>query len=131
MDLDARALKASGLAATSRRLLVMRCLSHGPPRSAKEIYESLRAGGSSVGLTTVYRTLTRLSQAGLVHAFDRSGETVYKRCGREHHFHVICRDCGHVAEVDGPVLAMPDLGRFHIEAVYGLCWSCAVGDHGR
>lgn len=73
-------------------------------RSAQELHTLLRARGDHVGLTTVYRTLTALAEAGEVDSILREdGEAVYRRCEEaEHHHHLVCRSCGRTVEVDGP-----------------------------
>lgn len=72
--------------------------------SAQALHEALRSRGESVGLTTVYRHLQALADAGEVDALRTvDGETVYRRCaGDEHHHHVVCRSCGATVEVSGP-----------------------------
>jgi Fur family ferric uptake transcriptional regulator len=59
-----------------------------------------------VGLTTVYRHLQRLVDAGEVDTVrTASGETAYRRCGGSgHHHHLVCRQCGRTVEVDGPAV---------------------------
>ncbi|MEO6822919.1 MAG: Fur family transcriptional regulator [Candidatus Nanopelagicales bacterium] len=73
-------------------------------RSAQELHTLLRQRGDHVGLTTVYRTLTALAEAGEVDSILREdGEAVYRRCEEaSHHHHLVCRACGRTVEVDGP-----------------------------
>ena len=68
-------------------------------RSAQELHDMLKHRGDSVGLTTVYRTLQSLADAGEVDALRTSeGETVYRRCSSgDHHHHLVCRVCGTVS----------------------------------
>jgi Fur family ferric uptake transcriptional regulator len=74
-------------------------------RSAQEIHESLRHRGEGIGLTTVYRTLQSLAEAGEIDVLrTTSGEAVYRRCSAHHHHHLVCRDCGHTVEVEGPTV---------------------------
>ena len=62
-------------------------------RSAQEIHEELRRAGEGIGLTTVYRTLQALADAGEVDVLRTdSGESVYRRCATDdHHHHLVCR----------------------------------------
>ena len=71
-------------------------------RSAQELHEQLRGRGDRVGLTTVYRTLQALSDAGEIDVVRREdGEAVYRRCSTGgHHHHLVCRDCGFSVEID-------------------------------
>ena len=75
-------------------------------RSAQQIHAELVARGEAVGLTTVYRTLQALVDAGEIDSLrDDAGETVYRRCaGGTHHHHLVCRECGATVEIDGPAV---------------------------
>src|SRR5262249_51034170 len=56
--------------------------------SAQQIHAELRERGEAVGLTTVYRHLQALSEAGRVDAIrDSSGEILYRRCRTDTHHH--------------------------------------------
>ena len=69
-------------------------------RSAQELHDLLRHQGRSVGLTTVYRTLQGLADAGEVDVLRTpDGEAVYRRCSSGHHHHLVCRRCGRTVEV--------------------------------
>jgi Fur family ferric uptake transcriptional regulator len=74
-------------------------------RSAQELHELLRRRGDAVGLTTVYRTLQALAEAGEVDVLRTDdGEAVYRRCSTGHHHHLVCRGCGRTVEVAGPTV---------------------------
>ena len=74
-------------------------------RSAQEIHDQLRAGGDSVGLSTVYRTLQAMADTGDVDVLrSEGGEAVYRRCSTSHHHHLVCRSCGATVEVEGPTV---------------------------
>jgi Fur family ferric uptake transcriptional regulator len=74
-------------------------------RSAQELHDLLKQRGQPVGLTTVYRTLQSLAEAGEVDVLRTAdGEAVYRRCSRGHHHHLVCRHCGRTVEVDGPAV---------------------------
>ena len=106
-------------------------------RSAQELHDLLRAEGQSVGLTTVYRNLSALVDAGQVDALrSDDGELVYRRCATEgHHHHLVCRRCGRSEEVEGPEVEAW-AGRVaaghgftevtHTVEVFGTCGSCSA-----
>jgi Fur family ferric uptake transcriptional regulator len=77
-------------------------------RTAQELYDALRHRGESVGLTTVYRQLRVLADAGEIDVVHRpDGEAQYRLCAvadtvDEHHHHLVCRECGRSVEVEGP-----------------------------
>lgn len=95
--------RAAGLRSTRQRRAVLETL--GRCRefiSAQELHTRLAGTGSTVGLTTVYRTLRELDRAGLVDVVrDEGGERLYlRRPTGEHRHHLICRDCGRSRPVD-------------------------------
>ena len=74
-------------------------------RSAQQLHHLLQQRGEAVGLTTVYRALQSLQDAGEVDVVLRAdGEALYRRCGAEHHHHLVCRRCGRTVEVAGPAV---------------------------
>jgi Fur family ferric uptake transcriptional regulator len=74
-------------------------------RSAQEVHEALRAGGDNVGLSTVYRALQAMADAGELDVLrSEGGEAVYRRCSDSHHHHLVCRNCGATVEVEGPTV---------------------------
>nr|WP_218862987.1 Fur family transcriptional regulator [Actinopolyspora biskrensis] len=90
--------------ATKQRAAVSRLLNEIDDfRSAQELYEQLRHRGEGIGLTTVYRTLQSLAEAGEVDVLrSDSGESVYRKCSDHHHHHLVCRHCGRTVEVADP-----------------------------
>lgn len=93
-----------GLRSTRQGGQVLEALAVSPTfKSAQEIHTQLRVSGRPVGLTTVYRHLQLLGDAGLVDVLRLgNGETLYRRCADGHHHHLVCRRCGATVEVDGP-----------------------------
>ncbi len=103
-------------------------------RTAQQIHDELRKRGDSIGLTTVYRTLQSLSEAGELDALrNADGETAYRRCSDGHHHHLVCRSCGRTVEVSGPAVerwanAVAAEHGFrevsHDLEIFGTCGSC-------
>jgi Fur family ferric uptake transcriptional regulator len=103
-------------------------------RTAQEIHDDLRRHGERVGLTTVYRTLQAMAEAGELDALRTAeGETAYRRCSTGHHHHLVCRSCGRTVEVSGPAVetwanAMAEQHNFrdvsHDLEIFGTCSSC-------
>lgn len=105
-------------------------------RSAQELHEALRGAGAQVGLTTVYRHLQALAEAGAVDVLrSDDGEARYRACPTtEHHHHLVCRHCGRSVEVEGPAVeawadAVAGEHGFtdvtHTVEVFGTCAGCA------
>lgn len=68
--------------------------------SAQEIYSLLKNAGSTVGLSTVYRTVTTLTSSKEVDVMLREdGEALYRLCSTAHHHHLVCRICGTTKEI--------------------------------
>jgi len=67
--------------------------------SAEDVYRRLLESNEDIGLATVYRVLTQFESAGLVkrHHFE-GGTAVFELDQGEHHDHIVCEDCGRVAE---------------------------------
>ncbi|HEY0637516.1 MAG TPA: Fur family transcriptional regulator [Pseudonocardiaceae bacterium] len=95
-----------GQRATRQRAAVARLLDRtGAFRSAQDLHEELRRRGETIGLTTVYRTLQALAEAGEIDVLRTdSGESRYRRCSAHHHHHLVCRRCGRTVEVEGPTV---------------------------
>ena len=103
-------------------------------RSAQEIHALLAERGEPVGLSTVYRTLQTLADAGEIDALrTETGESIYRRCSATHHHHLVCRSCGATVEVEGPTVekwtrsiaaahGYRDVS--HTLEIFGTCGSC-------
>lgn len=126
----------SGLRTTRQRTAVAAALDEVEGfRSAQDIYALLREKGETVGLTTVYRTLQALAEAGEVDVLRTGdGEAAYRRCGTSHHHHLVCRVCGRTVEVEGPTVerwasqVAHDHGFTevsHTVEVFGRCPACS------
>jgi Fur family transcriptional regulator, ferric uptake regulator len=106
-------------------------------RSAQEIHEELRRRGDGIGLTTVYRTLQALADAGEIDVLRTgTGEASYRRCSEHHHHHLVCRSCGKTVEVEGPAVehwaervalqhGFAEVS--HTVEILGVCAACRAG----
>lgn len=106
MTTDASKPAQVGVRATRQRAAVLAALAEVDDfRSTQDLHEYLRGRGDAVGLTTVYRTLQALADAGEVDVIVREdGESVYRQCSGTHHHHLVCRTCGRTVEVEGPAV---------------------------
>ena len=98
-----RSLREHGIRYTrGRRAVVSALAGLDGPRSAAELHDQL---GPSVPLSSLYRSLTVLEEAGVVvQHFGVKGLTRYELAEwlTGHHHHLICIDCGSVEDVDVP-----------------------------
>jgi Fur family ferric uptake transcriptional regulator len=103
-------------------------------RTPRQIHDDLRSRGARIGLTTVYRTLQVLLDAGEIDAMRLpTGEQLYRRCGIAHHHHLSCRSCSATVEVMSATVerwatAVGSEHGFtevsHTVEVFGLCSRC-------
>lgn len=103
--------------------------------SAQDLHALLRSRGERVGLTTVYRALQSMADAGEVDVMrPQGGESLYRRCSSGHHHHLVCRVCGRTVEVEGPTVenwadrvagAHGFVDVSHTLEIFGTCPDCA------
>ena len=105
-------------------------------QSAQDLHGALRAGGSTIGLATVYRALQDLASVGdLDTVRNESGETLYRQCAQPaHHHHLVCRTCGRTQEVSAPSVEgwaqslADEYGYVDVDhqlEIFGVCGPCA------
>ena len=128
---------------TKGRALLEACLADmaGTPRTAQEIYLSLKENTDAPGKSSVYRMLTELCEAGVVkrHRLPPPAQGyAYQYVGSAHHceahFHLHCLHCGNVWHLEcecGSEIAAclqkthgfrTDRGR---SVFYGVCAACS------
>ncbi|WP_295639608.1 ferric iron uptake transcriptional regulator [uncultured Methylibium sp.] len=94
-------LKSSGLKATLPRIKILEVFQTSAVRhlTAEDVYKTLLAEHSDIGLATVYRVLMQFEQAGILsrNHFE-SGKSVFELNEGQHHDHLVCLDCGRVEE---------------------------------
>jgi Fur family ferric uptake transcriptional regulator len=94
----------------ARRLVVEALDAAGGPRTAAELHDRLRP---VVPLSSLYRTLTVLEDAGVV-SREHDVEGVARHELAEwlagHHHHLVCTECGAVVDIDIPASVERRLG---------------------
>jgi Fur family ferric uptake transcriptional regulator len=130
-------LRAVGLRVTAPRLAVLDALADGGHPRVDEVIAATRARLGSVSVQAVYDILHTLVAVGLAaSAAPAGGPARFElRVGDNHH-HVVCRECGAVADVDCAVGAAPCVQPVssagfvveRAEVTYrGLCAECQRG----
>ncbi|QIQ01012.1 Fur family transcriptional regulator [Streptomyces liangshanensis] len=127
---------------TAQRATVLAALvAHGGFTSAQALHARLSATGERVGLSTVYRTLTALADAGRADLVrDPGGERRFRyRPSAEHQHYLLCRHCGLGVPVDA-VLVEAWAARItetcgyadvqHTVELTGTCPDCRTGVRG-
>jgi Fur family ferric uptake transcriptional regulator len=131
----AETLRRRGIQVTAQRLAVLRAVTGRPHITADGVADIVRAEIGSISRQSVYDALAVLVAEGLIRRIEPAGSPARfeARVGDNHH-HVICRVCGHTADVDcavgsAPCLTAADSKGFDIdeaEVIYwGRCPSCA------
>lgn len=107
--------------------------------AAEELLDGLTERGEKISRATVYRNLELLVECGLVHKYrlDRD-RFLFEHIHRgQQHDHLVCTECGRVAEFVSPGIAalqteicrahgfLPDV---HTLQISGLCTDCAAAD---
>ena len=102
-----RRLRAAGKRITPQRKLVLSILVGADGHlDAHDIYERGRQQGFHLSLSTVYRTLSALKEAGVVRELHLDDEHHhYELDDRDGHSHLVCLTCGRVIEVDSSAFA--------------------------
>jgi Fe2+ or Zn2+ uptake regulation protein len=135
---------AGGRMTVQRRLIVETLEALGGHPTAEQVYQAACRSDLALHPTTVYRTLSRLAEAGLVGSryMEPHGDRCehYEPTSRSEHQHFVCAQCGRVIEFSAPTLdrMKKDFARRHgvqVDAasltLHGLCRMCSSRETGR
>ena len=129
-------IQKAGLRRTVQRDLILEMFLRTEEHlSSEDLYWLVQKEDSSVGHTTVYRTLKLLTDAGLAREVRfGDGKTYYEHhYNHEHHDHMICTGCGKVIEFFSPEIEalQEEMARkfgfkptHHSLRILGLCEEC-------
>jgi len=128
------ACRERGLKVTPQRLEIFRVLASSSAHpSAEEVFAKIRKRMPTVSLDTVYRTLTTLSEAGMVSRVEVLDDRSRFDANVEDHHHFVCVRCKRVVDFYWPGfdrLTVPEsvkgLGKAehpHVE-LRGVCNAC-------
>jgi len=98
-------IQAAGLRKTGQRDLILEIfLSTEEHLTSEDLHSLVHKKDPTVGLTTVYRTLKLLTEAGLAREVRFGDNKTYyeHHYNHEHHDHMICTECGKVIEFFSP-----------------------------
>jgi Fur family ferric uptake transcriptional regulator len=129
-------IQKQGLKRTAQRDLILEVFLRTEGHvSGDDLYRLVHAEDSTVGQTTVYRTLKLLTDAGLAREvrFGDGRAHFEHNYKHQHHDHMICSDCGKIIEFYSPELeaiqdAMAAKHKFqltsHLLRMIGVCADC-------
>lgn len=103
--------------------------------SSEELYALVKSKDSTVGFTTVYRTLKLLKECGLARELEfYDGRTLYEHdYNHSHHDHLICTHCGALIEffseeierMQDEIVRQYDFKPLHhSHRIFGICADC-------
>ncbi|MBD8079161.1 Fur family transcriptional regulator [Cellulosimicrobium arenosum] len=128
-------LRAHGLRVTAARLAALDAVDDHQHADADTVLRTVRGALGSVSVQAVYDVLNTLTDKGIVRRIEPAGHPArYERRVGDNHHHVVCRECGAVADVDcavghSPCLTPADTAGFRIDTAevtfWGLCPDCA------
>ncbi|NLV58030.1 MAG: transcriptional repressor [Clostridiales bacterium] len=106
--------------------------------TVEEVHAHLSDSGREVGLTTVYRAITRLCEEGVLRRYTPAeiGDAAYYQYNscKDNHLHIRCSSCGDLAhmdceEVEGFCRHIASHHGFQLDegqtVLVGLCRRCA------
>ena len=137
-DSNKEFLNTAGLRSTSQRTLILEIIRHGKGHlDADEVFRRARNKQPRISLSTVYRTLQKLKQMGLIEElhFDEAHHHYEIKPPEDHH-HLVCQGCGRVIEFQYPLSRMvkkevPEAKDFEITnsevQIIGYCSTCQEG----
>jgi len=129
-------LKNGNLKGTKHRYAILEVLEiYKFPVTAEDLYINLREKGSTISLSTVYRSLEILHEKGIVIKTNLPdyNKAVYEYNHNEHRHHMICIKCHMVLQVTGCPLEKYEkfieskydfTVKGHNLEVYGYCNDC-------
>lgn len=131
----AERLRRAGQRATPQRLMILGAFRPGEHLSADEVFARVERHLPAVNRSTVYRTLERFRDLGLVSETDLGeGVRQFELLDGRHH-HLVCHDCGARIDLDDALVAPLReairerygfaAGVDHL-ALFGRCAGCAT-----
>ena len=129
-------LRTQGLKLTNQRRIILDVfLKSNKHLSVEELYGLVKKKDSSVGQTTVFRTLKLLCEAGIAGevAIERKCIKYEVKIGHEHHDHLVCLKCGRYLEAMDPKIEKLQeklcerfgfIPQKHRMEIHGVCKEC-------
>lgn len=129
-------LRTKGLKLTNQRDVILNVFLRTERHlSVDDLYQLVKAKDSTIGHTTVFRTMKLLCECGIAREIDFGDRLIrYEhKLGHEHHDHLVCLKCGAFIEaLDPEIERLQDrlCERFnfaperHRMEIFGYCQKC-------
>ncbi len=128
-------LRGVSLRVTRPRMAVLAAVHAHPHADTDSLIDAVRRDSGDVSHQAVYDVLRALTDARLVRRIQPTGSVArYEARVGDNHHHLVCRDCGSIADVDcavgdSPCLTASDDAGYQIEEAevvyWGRCPECA------
>ena len=128
-------LRGVSLRVTRPRVAVLAAVHAHPHADTDSLIDAVRRDSGDVSHQAVYDVLRALTDARLVRRIQPTGSVArYEARVGDNHHHLVCRDCGSIADVDcavgdSPCLTASDDAGYQIEEAevvyWGRCPECA------
>jgi Fur family ferric uptake transcriptional regulator len=130
-------LNDRGLRVTNQRTLIFEAIRHSHGHvDADEVYRNIHRKQPRISLSTVYRTLQRFKELGLIDELHFAQEHHhYELKPAVGHYHLVCLECGQIIEFEYPLVSLvkknvPEAQTFKItgsEITFtGYCSKCQM-----
>lgn len=129
-------LRDAGLRSTPGRRAVLEILDVSPHSDADSLSRLLASGLPGISVQSVHNILADLTRVGLVRRIEPAGSAaLYERRIDDNHHHVVCSNCGSIADVDcvhgaAPCLTPSSTSGFAISTAeitfWGICPACQL-----
>lgn len=129
-----QALRDVGLRATAGRVAVLDALASMPHSNADHVFRVVSSALPTTSIQSVHNILADLTMAGLTRRVEPAGSaSLYERRVNDNHHHVVCSQCGAIADVDcvvghTPCLSPSATGGFTVQTAevtfWGVCPDC-------
>jgi Fur family transcriptional regulator, stress-responsive regulator len=129
-------LRSAGLRVTQPRLAVLEAVRESSHLAADQVSDRVRARIGTVSTQAVYDALNILTEHKILRRIEPAGSAMlFEINSGDNHHHIVCRNCGAVADVECAVGSMPcavpqQTHGFLVEEAevtfWGLCPDCAA-----
>ncbi len=108
-------LKEKDYKLTDQRKTILDVMLKNPGKhlSAEEVFEKARKKSPGIGIATVYRTLEKFTEIGVLYKsvfesgkfrYEIYDSDIHHHHHHHHHHHIICLNCGKITEVEDDLL---------------------------
>lgn len=96
----AKLLRSRGLRVTTQRILIAEAIAVLDHPTANDVYSYVSRKTPTIGLATVYRTISLFKRAGLVRELTNLKNSSRFEMRSEPHVNVVCVNCGRIWDMD-------------------------------